>query len=151
MRKVIFYPLACVPSAAVLTVAQNPAAGGKTPGITRRPASFQEFGKQRVGGRVHVVVMRMLRFTTPSGFPLNFTLRLRPVWRRSSPGRTAEAGVLRSRIVAEQGHSVLIARVNLIGDAFLLVAVVVNVPDLPIPLLLESPFGKITAAAPRER
>jgi hypothetical protein len=30
-----------------------------TPGITRRPASYQEeFNKQRVGGRVHAVVLR---------------------------------------------------------------------------------------------
>jgi hypothetical protein len=29
-----------------------------TPGITRRPAHMQELESQRVGGRVHAVVMR---------------------------------------------------------------------------------------------
>ena len=37
MRKVIFHLLAFVLSAAVLTVAQNPAAGGNRKGLARMP------------------------------------------------------------------------------------------------------------------
>ena len=39
--------------------------GRLTPGITRRPAGLPEFKKRRVGGQVHAVVRRDVRFTAP--------------------------------------------------------------------------------------
>ena len=88
---------------------------------------------------MHAVVMRVLGFTALPGILLRFTLSLR----RSSPGRTTQAGVLRGRVVANQGHSVIIARVNLVGDALALVNIVEDAPNVPSLLFPEFTYVQL--------